>query len=115
MNARRRFVGLALPPIACCALDGAVTLAGQSPAYWQGHGAAANELSPTFHQLLVLHPVAFVAGLAAWAGVFSLGILLSPLTLALIFSIAIVFGHTVGAMSWLVQSGPHGYQLSNLL
>jgi hypothetical protein len=97
-----RLVGLCLPPLVLCALDGTLTLVGQSADYWSGHYAAVNESSPTFNHLLQLHPMAFAFGLLVWSAIFVAIILLLPETPALIVSIAATFGHTVGAATWLL-------------
>jgi hypothetical protein len=71
------------------------------------------EVSPTFRHLLQTHPAAFVAGSLAWAAVFVAGILLLPDTLALIASLAVTFGHAVGAATWLLFHFHFGYQAGN--
>ncbi len=110
---RQRFLGLCLPPLVFCALDATLTLIGQSARYWQNQQADVNEISPTFHYLLTIHPAAFAAGIAAWAVIFVLVLLLLPDTLAMIVSIAIVLGHTVGAATWLMYRFKFGYQVCN--
>ena len=70
-------------------------------------------MSPSFNHLLQIHPVAFAAGIFVWMGVFVSVILLLPDTLALIVSIAVTFGHTVGVATWLVSRPQFGYQLCN--
>ena len=112
---RSRLVGLCLPPLVLCCLDGALTLWGQSPEYWSGVYAATNEASPTLHQLLQHHPLAFVAGLTLWSTAFISVILLLPDTLALLVSVAITFGHTAGSATWLYWRFEYGYQLCNAL
>ncbi len=98
---RRRLMGLCLPPLVLCALDGVLTALGQSGVYWAGDYARVNEASPAFNHLLQIHPAAYAVGILAWAAVFVGIILLLPDTLALIVSIAVTFGHTVGAATWL--------------
>jgi hypothetical protein len=112
---KRRLIGLCLPPIVFCTLDGALTLLGQSEAYWAGMRHTANELSPTFHQLLMVHPWAAVAGFLAWMAIFVGVILLLPGMLALSMSIAVTIGHTAGACTWLVFRFEFGYQVCNVL
>ncbi len=109
---RQRFLGLCLPPLVFCALDTTLTLIGQSAEYWQGQRAYANEISPTWHHLLTAHPAAFAAGMAAWAAIFVMVLLLLPDTLALIVSVAVVLGHTAGAATWLYNL-KFGYQMCN--
>jgi len=111
----RRLLGLCLPAILACALDNSLTLIGQSPAYWDGNYAAANEASPTFNQLLQIHPAAFAGGAIVWAALFTGILLLLPDALALIVGIAITFGHTAGAASWLLWHFRFGYQMCNAL
>jgi hypothetical protein len=84
---------------------------GQSVDYWAGNYRCVNECSPTFNHLLQFHPAAFAAGISAWAALFIGIILLVPDFLALIFSILVTFGHTVGAATWLLYRFHFGYQL----
>ena len=109
----RRVLGLCLPPLVFCALDGLLTLAGQSAEYWAGIYAAVDEVSPTFNHLLRLHPAAFAVGILVWAAVFVGILLLLPDTPALIVSIAVTFGHTVGAATWLLFRFQYSYQVAN--
>lgn len=113
--ARRRLGGLCSPPLVMCLLDASFTLLGQSPEYWSGDYALANEASPTFHHLLRMHPAAFALGIAAWGALFSGLILLLPEPLALLTSITATFGHTVGTATWLLWRFQFGYQAVNLL
>jgi hypothetical protein len=112
---RRRLLGLCLPALLAWALDNTLTLAGQSPAYWDGNYAAVNEASPTFNHLLQFHPAAFVLGAVVWAAVFIGIILLLPDVFALILSIAVTLGHTVGAATWILWRFGYGYQMCNAL
>ena len=112
-SSKQRFVGLCVPPLVLAAVDAALTLTGQSAEYWGGEFSRVNEGSPTFNQLLQVHPAAFVAGCLVWYLVFAVGILLLPRTLALVASLAITTGHTAGAASWLFYRLPIGYQLAN--
>ncbi len=109
----RRLIGLCLAPVLFCLLDATLTLGGQSAAYWGGNYSAVNEASPTFHHLLRVHPLAYVAGIAVWMAVFVGFLLLVPDTLALIGSIVVTFGHTVGAATWLLWRFAFGYQFCN--
>jgi len=108
----RRLLGLCLPPLLAWGLDVTLTLVGQSADYWAGNYAAVNEASPTFNQLLQIHPMAFVLGDLVWAAVFVGIILLLPDTLALIISIAVTFGHTIGAATWMLWRFEYRYQAS---
>jgi hypothetical protein len=102
-----------------CLLDNTLTLLGQSEEYWAGNYSQAREGSPTFDSLLRISPWADVAGIAVWIGVFVGIILLLPDTLALIVSIAVTLGHTVGAATWLYfyyyYPSQYGYQMCNAL
>jgi hypothetical protein len=106
-------IGLCLPPVALCALDAALTLIGQSAEYWSGDYGRVTEGSPTFNHLLQIHPAAYVAGILVWVAVFVGILLLLPDTLALIVSIAVTLGHTVGAATWLLWRFQFGYQVCN--
>jgi len=110
---RQRFLGLCLPPLLFCALDATLTLTGQSAEYWQGQAAHVKEVSPIWHYLLAVHPAAFVAGMAGWAAIFVVVLLLLPDTLALIVSIVVVLGHAGGVADWLLHQFRFGYQVCN--
>lgn len=110
---RNRLLGLCLPPLLLCAFDYTMTLTGQSAAYWAGDYQRVNEVSPSFNHLLQIHPLAFIVGAVMWMAVFVGMILLLPDTLALIFSIAVTFGHTAGTASWLLWRFNYGYQAVN--
>ena len=110
---KQRLLGLCLPPCLLFMLDCILTLQGQSFQYWAGDYSSVNEGSPTFNHLLHIHPSAFLAGMTIWALVFVGIIILMPDTLALICSIAVALGHTVGAASWLILRYHHGYQFCN--
>lgn len=109
---KRRFVGLCVPPLSLGLVDGVLTLLGQSSFYWDGY-QAVNEANPVFSGLLQIHPLAALAGLAVWLAILCTLIVVSPRVLALIFSIAISFGHTIGSGSWLFEHFELGYQLAN--
>lgn len=109
---RRRFLGLCLPPLALGLVDGSLTLLGQSSFYWENH-LAVNEANPLFAGLLQVHPVAFLAGAVAWLAMLCAMILVLPRLAALILSIALTFGHTIGSGNWLFDHFELGYQLAN--
>lgn len=111
--ARRRILGLFLPPLLFCLLDWTLTLLGQPPDYWAGKYSDVREVSPTFHSLLTCHPLAFLLGVLVWIGVIFCLTALLPDTLALSASMAATFGHAGGASSWLAQNAAYGYQLQN--
>jgi hypothetical protein len=108
----RRFVGLCVPPLALGLVDGSLTLVGQSSFYWQDY-LAVNEANPVFASLLQVHPVAFLAGAVAWLAMLCTLILVLPRLAALILSIAITFGHTIGSGNWLFDHFELGYHLAN--
>lgn len=112
-SVRSRLLGLCLTPLLCCGLDATLTLAGQASGYWAGDHTLVNEASPTFHDLLRLGPGYFLTGITVWATIFVGLILLVPDAAALVFSIAVTFGHTVGAATWLLYRFEFGYQLCN--
>jgi hypothetical protein len=111
----RRLIGLALPPVAFCALDMSLTLWGQSAEYWAGNYSHVNEVSPTLNSLLQISPVAFIVGCVSIALLGVTTILLLPEGLALITSIAGVLGGTYGASTWLLFRFHCGYPWINLL
>jgi hypothetical protein len=102
-------------PAALIALDVGLTLAGQSPDYWRGHYAAADELNPPACWALQQHPLLFAAGGAVWLGAVSAGLLLLPRGWARATALAVVFGHTVGSASWLVLRGFGGWVVALLV
>lgn len=112
---RSRLLGLCLVPMLFCGLDATLTLVGQSPGYWAGDHSLVNEASPTFHDLLRLGPGYFLSGIVVWATIFVCLIVLAPDAAALVISIAVTFGHTVGAATWLLYRFEFGYQLCNAL
>jgi hypothetical protein len=109
---KARFLGLCGPPLLFAVLDGVLTVAGQSVAYW-ANPLAVNEANPVFAALLQLHPAAFAVGLVAWLVILTGMILSLPRTAALVLSITITFGHTIGSGSWLFNHFDLGYQLAN--
>ena len=122
----RRFLAFCLPAILVWSLDCTLTLCGQSEAYWAGgvagntdgvtslhhYGASVNEVSPTSHYLLTLHPSAYIVGTVLEMVVLCALIMLLPTTFALITCLAATLGHTWGATTWLSRF-PHGYQIGN--
>jgi hypothetical protein len=112
---RQRFLGLCIAPLLLCLLDNTLTLVGQPAEYWAGDRSKVDEDSPTFNHLLQISPLADIAGVAVWMGVFVAIILLLPDTPALIVSIAVTIGHTSGAASWILDRYHFGYQLTMAL
>jgi hypothetical protein len=103
----RRLIGLCLVPVLLAALDGSVTLAGQSAAYWTGEHSRVLEGTPGFRMLLTHGPAAYMAGLMLWVLAFVGLILLLPSTPALAVCLMFTLGHTIGAFSW-INRFPHG-------
>jgi hypothetical protein len=106
---RLRARGLAwLPalPLAACAADVALTLHGQPESYWQGDYGSVIEGNPIPRWFLEVHPLAFAGLVLAWVGTIVVGLRVLPRRWAVTASLAIVFGHTVGAASWLLRDGP---------
>ena len=114
-GAGRRARGLILPPLLLCLVDFTLTLAGQSPRYWAGEYHVVNEISPVLADLLRHHTLAFAVGGLVWVAVFGGLILLLPELPAAVLSIAVTFGHTAGACTWLLWRFQFGYQACNAL
>jgi hypothetical protein len=110
----RRMLALCLPPLLAGLLDMAVTLHGQSAAYWAGDYAQVNEMSGTLRSWLQMSPIAFLGGAIGLVILFLAILYLLPDTLALIFVIALTIGSCNGASTWLWRH-PYGYQISNLI
>ncbi len=112
---RRKFLGLCVPPLLLAAADGALTVLGQSEVYWSNF-VLVNEASPGFGALLQMNPWIFALGLLVWLLAFCTLIIAVPPLPALILSIAVTMGHTVGSGSWIFDhfSFGAGYQLANL-
>jgi hypothetical protein len=98
---KRRLLGVGLPCLLALLLDAGLTTLGQSQEYWSGDYAAVNEGNPFFRKLFAIHPGAAIAGYVAWAGVLIGLVLLLPEVLAVVLSIAVVFGHVGGAYTWM--------------
>ncbi len=93
---------LCLPALLFCAVDAALTLAGQDAEYWAGGWTPVNEANPVGKVLLSLHVLAFLAGIACWCGVFCLLILRLPEPLAVVTGLGVAVSHAVGAATWLL-------------
>lgn len=97
-----------LLPVAVCLTDAGLTLLGQPDSYWQGDYLSVIEGNPLPRWLLEFHPLAFVLVLAGWVLCFSLLILLLPRRWACCAYLAVLFGHSVGAASWLLRLETYG-------
>jgi hypothetical protein len=102
MKRRFRKLWLCVPFAVMGLLDGALTLYGQSAQYWGGDTSALNEAFPMFAKALQGGPLFFAGLLAAWILVFCAGIVLLPDFFAEALSVALVNGHTWGAVTWLI-------------
>jgi hypothetical protein len=110
---RQRFLGLCLPPMAFCLLDCALTLAGQSAAYWGGayrpaQRGVADIQPPAGHA-----PAGVRRGDPGMDG----GICRHTAAVArharLIVCIVVTLGHTAGAATWVLFRFQYGYQACN--
>ena len=81
----------------------------QPDPYWSGDYSQPLEANPPMRWLLSQHPGAFAAATLAWVVLFSAAIMLLPLRLARVISVALILGHTWGASSWLLVHVPHGF------
>ena len=93
---------LCLPFVLAFLVDAAVTLQGQPACYWQGNRAMADEGFPLFLWSLHMGPWAFLLLCLVWVLVFSVLIIVLPDLCSEILGIALVNGHTFGAMTWFV-------------
>lgn len=111
---KRKFVGLCVPPLLLALADGSLTVLGQSEMYWSNF-LVVNEASPGFGALLEAGPWMLAGGAVVWMAAFCLLIIAAPPTPALIISIAVALGHTVGSGSWLFEHFKFGagYQVAN--
>jgi hypothetical protein len=106
---------LCVGPVLLCLLDAGLTLQGQSAAYWAGSYDQARELNPLGRWPLQTHPLLFAAAVLCWVAVFCTAIFLLPARRARLVSLAVQFGHTVGAGSWLVRAGAFSWLTAVLL
>lgn len=100
-NWKRRLIGLGLPCLLAVLLDDGLTLHGQPPEYWAGDYAQTTEGAPFYRRLYAWHPAAAVCGHLAWASLLGGLLILLPEVLAVVLAIAVVFGHTAGAYTWI--------------
>jgi hypothetical protein len=122
----RRLLGLCLAPVLVRSVDCTLTLCGQPEAYWWRSGAqrtdgvaslhhypaSVNEVNPTSRSLLAWHPLAYIGGTVLEMLLLCSLILLVPLRLALMTSLATTLGHTWGATTWIARF-PYGFQIGN--
>lgn len=93
------------------AIDGTLTLIGQSPDYWQNY-KLVNEGSPAFI-ILAIHPGLFITGGILWFVFWYLVYKRLKEPWNIMLTIGFIAGHAYGASSWLTkimgESGLYGY------
>ena len=114
---KRRLLGLGVPCLMAFLLDTSLRLRAQPEVYWAGnYHYILQEGSPFLRTLYTWHPLAAIAGYGFWAALVAGLLVLLPECLAVILSIAIVFGHVGGAYSWLAGAlGTWWYQAANAM
>ena len=101
---KRRLLGLGLPCLGAFLLDTTLRLCAQPEAYWAGnYNYILLEGTPFVRSLFAWHPLAAVCGFALWAAIIVGLLLLLPRAFAVVLSIAVVFGHGAGALSWSLR------------
>lgn len=101
MQIEKSKLWLCLPFFLLFLVDAGITLAGQPAEYWAGNREYANEAFPVFAWGLKNGPWTFVLLCMAWLAMFCALIVFIPHVLSEILSLALVNGHTWGAMTWL--------------
>lgn len=99
---------MAVGPLAMAGLDLGLTLAGQSPVYWQGAYDLALEANPLAYRILCRGPYVWAMMGAVWVLAIALVMIRLPLPAARLIAFALLVGHAVGAFTWLVRM-PYGY------
>jgi hypothetical protein len=89
-----------------------LTLVYQPAAYWAGAVDAVNEISPIDRWMLVRHPLAFVAWVAAWIMAFSVAIRCLPTRVGMAVALTLILGNVSGAYSWVSWRVPAGFWVS---
>lgn len=102
MNVPKRTL-ICAPPVVMVVVDAALTLWGQAPEYWSGGYSFVREDNPIAYWFLQLHPIVFVLGVILWTVSFTAAIHRLPIKLARVTAFALMFGHALGASSWLWQ------------
>jgi hypothetical protein len=105
-DSKRRLIGMGIPFALAFIVDTALTVNGNAPfELWD---------RLIFHRLALIDPLAVLAGYLLWAVVIVSLLLLLPEVLAVILTIAVVFGHVGGAYSQLTMHlGSWWYQAAN--
>lgn len=104
-----------MPFAVLAVIDFSLTLRGQSPAYWQGNHNMVNEILPLFAWGLRHGPIVFLLVCLLWVLVLSALIVVVPDIVSQVLSLALVIGHTWGAMTWLAYRLLVEYYLCILL
>ena len=115
MRVNKNRLWLSLPPFIFCMLDQGLTLWYQPAEYWRGHYEEAFEGDPIMFRLLSQHPLIFETVIVMWVIVFTTLIISLPKRLAMILSIAITIGHTLGAVSWIRYMAFYNYPIYIIL
>jgi hypothetical protein len=95
-----------------CTLDAGLTLFYQPAASWSGGFHAVNEISPIDRWMLLQHPLAFVAWVAAWIAAFSVAIRYLPMRVGMAVALTLILGNVSGAYSWVSWRVPAGFWVS---
>jgi hypothetical protein len=104
---QRRLLGLGLPCLLTWMLDVSLTLHGQPPEYWAGDYARTTEGASFYRRMYALHPVAGVGGQLAFIGLVAGLLILLPEVLAVVLALAVIFGNTYGASTWVTAALIH--------
>jgi hypothetical protein len=111
-----RLLGMGLPCCLAFLIDTTLAFWDQPSEYWHGQYSQTVEDTLFFRTLYEIHPLAAVAGYAAWAAVIAGLLLLLPEVLAVILAIAVVFGHVLGAYTQIIPILGRGwYQVANAM
>lgn len=102
-------------PVFLSLLDGAVTLAYQPAAYWNGDRSQLIEANPLVWLALRIHPLMLIPGFLGWYALFFLLMFGTPAWIGLRCHVLWVLAHLIAITGWLVRLHPHGTVLSVLL
>lgn len=105
MNTLRSRAWLVAPSVVLWAADIALTLAGQSAAYWAGDYGQARESNPLAYPLLAASPWVFVGATALWGAAVSGVVLFWRHWATPWIGVLSALGHAIGGSSWLVRLG----------
>lgn len=94
---------ICIGPLVLMGIDAALTVWGQSPDYWTGDWTVVREHNPLAYWILRLGPAAFCLAVVLWAGLVVAAIRLLPIGLARGVGFCVMFGHALGAATWLLR------------